>query len=64
MYQCYNWPKPLDFWPNPCHTSCMKNAIAMETLSLDILAMINGFEAELDAVGIDTDDETEFDEEV
>jgi len=42
----------------------MKNAIAMETLPLDILALIDGFEAELDAVGIDTDDETEFDEEV
>jgi hypothetical protein len=36
----------------------------METLSLDILTMITAFEAELDAVGIDTDDETEFDEEV
>jgi hypothetical protein len=42
----------------------MKNAIAMETLPLDILALIDGFEAELDAVGIDTDDETEFAEEV
>ena len=64
MYQCYNWPKPLDFCPDWCNTNNMKNAIAMETLPLDILALIDGFEAELDAVGIDTDDETEFAEEV
>ena len=64
MYQCYNWPKPLDFRGQRCHDTHMKNAIAMETLSLDILTMITAFEAELDAVGIDTDDETEFDEEV
>jgi len=36
----------------------------METLPLDLLALIDGFEAELEAVGINTDDETEFDDEV
>jgi len=35
----------------------------METLSADILALLDGLEADLDAVGIDTDDETEFDDE-
>jgi len=43
---CYNAPRPLDFWANPCHTSYMKNK---ETLSHEILALIDAFDAELDA---------------
>ena len=36
----------------------------METLSLDILALIDGLEAELDGAGIDTDADIDLDEEV
>ena len=43
---CNNAPKPLDFCPNLCHTSYMKN---QETLSHEILALIDAFDAELDA---------------
>jgi len=43
---CNNAPKPLDFWPNLCHTNSMKNK---ETLSHEILALIEAFDAELDA---------------
>lgn len=35
-----------------------------ETLSLDILALIDGLEADLDAAGIDTDADIDLDEEV
>jgi len=43
---CYSASKPLDFWRQLCHTSYMKNN---ETLSLEILALIDAFDAELDA---------------
>ena len=43
---CNNAPRPLDFCPNLCHTSYMKNK---ETLSHEILALIDAFDAELDA---------------
>ena len=43
---CNNALKPLDFWGQVCHTSYMKNN---ETLSLEILALIDAFDAELDA---------------
>ena len=46
MNFCNNALKPLDFWANPCHTSYMKNK---ETLSHEILALIEAFDAELDA---------------
>ena len=54
MKFCYNAPKPLDFWPNLCHTSYMKNN---ETLSLEILALIDAFDAEMaDARALDRED--------
>jgi len=27
--QCYKWPKPLDFWPNPCHDYLMNKETTM-----------------------------------
>ena len=43
---CNNAPRPLDFCPNLCHTNSMKNT---EKLSHEILALIDAFDAELDA---------------
>jgi hypothetical protein len=43
VYQCDNWPKPLDKGAKTCHTINMKNKHLETELSPEVLALLNEF---------------------
>jgi hypothetical protein len=63
VYQCDNWPRPLDKPAPTCQTTVIPKENHMETLSLDCLALLDALEADLDA-DLDFDADEVLDEEV
>ncbi len=54
MYQCDNWPIPLDKTALTCQTTVIPKETHMEILDQDIMSLLAAFEADLD-VDLDFD---------
>ena len=56
MYQCDNWPKPLDFPAPPCHHTVIPKETHMESFDFETLALLDALEADLEVPDFDTDE--------
>ncbi len=63
MYQCDNWPRPLDKAAPTCQTTVIPKENHMESFDLETLALLDALEADLDA-DLDFDADEVLDEEV